>query len=334
MPESEPVAEPGTAKAESPGSGSAGSAKQGSGDEDSRHWIRLIAAWAVLSAILDPVFYFLVGPHIPPGTMTNTAAGAQFDFNVLFVMGLPVVIGVWLYLGYAVVMWRASRGGPEPVAGPYARGHLGIQVGWIAVSTALVLALFVFGTYELVQPGGAGGGEGPNPIWTPSSHTVLPIQVIAQQWKFTYRYPTYGGFETNQLEIPADTSIAFHVTSLDVIHDFWAYQLGVKADANPDADNVAFTTTTNQLGSFTVRCDELCGIWHGAMFNYGTVVTKATFQTWAQTTETDLAANTKLLPAFAWTYVPDANSADGGFYPDNVDPYSGIETYGAQKVSP
>ena len=27
--------------------------------------------------------------------------------------------------------------------------------------------------------------------------------------------------------------IEFHVTSLDVIHSFWAYQLGVKADANP-----------------------------------------------------------------------------------------------------
>jgi hypothetical protein len=70
------------------------------------------------------------------------------------------------------------------------------------------------------------------------------------------------------------------------------------------------------------------------MFNYGKVVSKATFQSWAQTTEADTAANTKLLPPFAWTYVPDANGAAGGYYPDNVDPYSGIETYGAQKVSP
>jgi cytochrome c oxidase subunit 2 len=134
--------------------------------------------------------------------------------------------------------------------------------------------------------------------------------------------------------IPADTTVAFHVTSLDVIHDFWAYQLGVKADANPDSDNVAYTTTTNQLGQFTVRCDELCGIWHGAMFDYGHVLSTSQFMSWAQSTEASLAANTKLLPQFAWTYVPDANGADGGYYPDNVDPYSGVETYGAQKVSP
>ena len=62
------------------------------------------------------------------------------------------------------------------------------------------------------------------------------------------------------------------MTSLDVIHSFWAYQLGVKADANPGVDNVAYTTP-EQLGGFTVRCNELCGIWHGAMFDSGQVVT-------------------------------------------------------------
>ncbi len=72
----------------------------------------------------------------------------------------------------------------------------------MVVSTVIVLAAFVFGTVELVVPAGAGGGEGPNPIWTPTSKTVLPIQVIAQQWKFTYRYPTFGGFETQRPRHP------------------------------------------------------------------------------------------------------------------------------------
>ncbi len=57
------------------------------------------------------------------------------------------------------------------------------------------------------------------------------------------------------------------------------------------------------------------------MFNTGTVVSKAKFAAWAATTERLLAANTKNLPPFAYTYTPDANGADGGYYPDNVDPY-------------
>ena len=293
-----------------------------------RHWRRLIAIWVVLSAILDPIFYVFAGPHMPPGNMSTTAGGAQFDFNVLFAIALPVILGIWIFMVYAIVMWRASRGGPDPVGGPAARGHTGIQAGWILTTAVIVLFLAGFGTFELVAPEGSGGGQGPSPIWTPTSKTVLPIQVIGQQWKFTYRYPTFGGFETNELVIPDHTTIAFHVTSLDVIHSFWAYQIGVKADADPAADNVAYTTP-HQLGTFVVRCDELCGLWHGAMYNSGTVVTPAQFESWAQGTEQRLAANTKNLPPFAYTYIPDANGAAGGYYPDNVDPYSAQQTYGA-----
>jgi cytochrome c oxidase subunit 2 len=292
------------------------------------HFRRIIGIWALLSVVADVLFYTLAGPHIPPGKMTSTANGAQFDFNVLFVIALPVLLAVWVFLAYAVWTWRASRNRPDPVVGPYSRGHLGIQTAWIATTTVIVLSLFVFGTYELVVPAGAGGGEGPNPAWAPASEKVLPVQVIAQQWEFTYRYPTYGGFETSQLVLPAGTTIAFHVTSLDVIHSFWAYQLGVKADANPDYDNVAYTKTTNQLGQFTVRCSELCGIWHGAMYDYGRVVSVAAFTRWATSTQKTLLAATKLLPPFAWTYTPDANGADGSYYPDNQDPYSNVETYG------
>jgi cytochrome c oxidase subunit 2 len=297
--------------------------------KEPHHIWRMVAIWAVLAVVLDLLFYFLVGPHVPPGDMTSAASENQFDFTVLFLIALPVILAVWVYLAYSLIMWRATRKGvPDPVGGAQARTHLGVQVGWIATTTVIVIGLFVFGTVELITNAGAGGGEGPNPIWTPTSASVLPVQVIAQQWKFTYRYPTYGGFESQQLVLPNDTTIAFHVTSLDVIHDFWAYQLSIKADANPQLDNVAYTTT-KQTGSVTVRCDELCGLWHGAMFNYGNVVSKTAFNAWAKATQVATAANTKLLPPFSWTYVPDANGADGGYYPDNVDPYSNNEVYGA-----
>ena len=74
------------------------------------HDLRTIATiWVVLSIVGDLAFWFLAGPHIPPGRMSDQARGAQFDFNVLFVIALPVVILVWTYLGFAVIRWRASR---------------------------------------------------------------------------------------------------------------------------------------------------------------------------------------------------------------------------------
>ena len=103
---------------------------------------------------------------------------------------------------------------------------------------------------------------------------MLQVQVIGQQWKFTYRYPQYGGFETTDLVLPANQWVQFNVTSIDVIHSFWAYQLGVKADANPGVNNVAFTKI-DHTGTIIVRCAELCGLWHGAMFDYGQAMSPA-----------------------------------------------------------
>jgi cytochrome c oxidase subunit II len=313
---------------------STGSGGAGTGAPERHHFRWILGIWVVVAVAADLIFWFVGGSHMPPGTMTSSADGQQFDLNVLAMMAIPVVLVVLVYAGYALFTWRASLGGPEPVTAAYSRGHLGIQIAWIGVSTAIVMGAFIFGTYELVAPAGAGGGEGNDAAWTPGTHSVLPIQVIGQQWKFTYRYPTFGGFETADLVIPANTWIAFHVTSLDVIHSFWAYQLGVKADANPGYDNIAYTKTTGQLGNFSVRCAELCGIWHGAMFDTGQIMSIPAFKAWATSTEARLAAATKLLPPFAWTYIPDANGADGGYYPDNEDPYSPVQTYGAQTVTP
>lgn len=277
------------------------------------HWKVLGIASLTTSVIADLLIYFFLWHLLPPGVASDAARGAQFDTVVLVLMAVPVVLSVLIYFAYALVVWRHPKGQPL-VDGPPLRGNLKVQTLWIGITSAIVMGAFVFGTYELVVPAGAGGGEGPSPIWTPASHQVLPVQVIGQQWEWTYRYPSFGGFETTQLVLPANTDIAFHVTSLDVIHDWWAYQLGVKADANPGSDNVAFVRPTKE-GGFTVRCDELCGIWHGAMYNYGTVVTPAAFDSWGKATEARLAPATKLLPKFAWTYTPSANGAGGGYYP-------------------
>ena len=315
-----------------------------------RHLRRMATLWAILSVVLDLVYWFAVGPHVPPGRLTTTATNNQTAFNVLFVIAFPVLIGVWIFMGYAILNFNAKRGAPEPVGGPSAAGNKKTQVLWIAITSVVVLAMAAYGSIALIGDHGSGGGEGPNPVWMPSgaakaetaalagtatwspgTNSVLPVQVIGQQWRFTYRYPTFGGFETTNLIVPANTTIAFNVTSLDVIHSFWAYQLSVKADANPGVNNVAFTDTKGP-GNFVVRCSELCGIWHGSMYDYGNVVSQSAFMAWAQKTESANAANTKLLPAFAWTYTPDANGAAGGYYPDGgVTPYNATLTYGAKQ---
>ena len=298
------------------------------------HGLRIFLIWLPSAIIADWLLYFVYGPHMPPGRMSTSAASQQFDIKVMSVMAAPVMIFVLAYGAYAVVVWRRREG--DDADGPPIYGHARIQATWITVSAVIVLCLAGFGTYELAAPGfaGAGAGEGPAPIWTPTNGTPLQVQVIAQQWRFTYRYPQFGGFETDTLMLPVNKPVQFNVTSLDVIHSFWAYQLGVKADANPGVNNVAFTTPI-QLGTVTVRCAELCGLWHGAMFDYGHVVTDAAFTLWATTTERQLSSITAMLPPYSTTYDPTVIStinkamakagiggANGYYYPpqDPVQP--------------
>ena len=295
------------------------------------HGLRIFLLWLPLAVAADLVIYLVWGPHLPPGTMSSSAASQQFDIKVMAVLAAPVMLFVLVYFGYALAVWRQQEGDEED--GPALHGNARIQATWITVTSVIVLSLFVFGTVELIKPNGAGAGEGPSPIWKPGS-TPLQVQVIAQQWKFTYRYPQFGGFETTALVLPKGQWVQFNVTSLDVIHSFWAYQLGVKADANPGVNNVAYTKPL-QTGQITVRCAELCGLWHGAMYNYGHVVSPAQFQSWAQSTEVQLASVTKILPPYATTYdptvIPTINKAmakagitgaNGYYYPpqDPVQP--------------
>ncbi len=292
-----------------------------------RDGLRLAIIWLVASAICCPLVYIVWGPHLPPGAMSSSAKNQQFDLTVLGTIATPVVLGVLIYFGYALTFWRAKAG--DETDGPPIQGNTKVQLTWIVVTSTIVLALAVFGTYELIAPAGAGGGEGPQPIWKPNTSNILQVQVIAQQWVFTYRYPQYGGFETTQLMLPVGEAVAFNVTSLDVIHDFWAYQLGVKADANPGVNNIAYTTPEH-MGTFVVRCDELCGLWHGAMYNYGQVVSVSAFQAWAHQTEAKLASITAVLPPYSLTYDPTVvptlgkvlvqlglTGAGGGYYNPN-----------------
>ncbi len=270
---------------------------------DARHGLRIFLIWIPLAIIADLLIWFAWYPHMPPGRMSDQAQGQQFDIAVMAMLAAPVLLFVWVYFAYALIVWRRRPGDDED--GPPIHGNTRVQATWITATAVIVLGLFVFGTVQLIVPAGAGAGEGPSPTWTPNTNNTLQVQVIGQQWAFTYRFPQFGGMESTQLLLPKGEEVRFNVTSLDVIHSFWAYQLGVKADANPGVNNVAFAKP-QQLGSFTVRCNELCGIWHGAMFNYGHVVTPAAFQVWARGLQAREARIGLLrdLPPYALTYDP------------------------------
>ena len=277
------------------------SAASGELAAEPNHTVRFAVLWVVVTLIAIPLVIWVIGPLLGAGSGSDQSAGQGTDYTVLAVTATPVLTLVMLFLVYSIVFFRQPQGGV--LEGPAVRGDARVQTTWIIVTSLMVLGVAIFGTVRLEAGNGAGSGSGPNPLTVPKG-PKLPVQVIAQQWLFTYRYPTYGGVETTELDLPANQMVEFHVTSLDVVHDFWAYKLGVKADANPGVDNVVFVKPT-KLESFTVRCAELCGIWHGYMSNAGKVLTPAAFETSIHEQQKRLAPATKFLPKYSTTYLPE-----------------------------
>jgi cytochrome c oxidase subunit II len=267
------------------------------------HWRRVVLWWLGASVIATPLVIFVAAPGLPPGNGTVESSGQVVDNTVLLGISTPVALAVLVYFIYALIAFRERE--PEAVLdGPPIRGHSRIQMWWLVSTTAIVLVLAGYGTIRMLADG-SGGGQGPNPIAAPASSSgALQVQVIAQQWKFDYRWPGYGGVETPTLELPANRTIEFHVTSLDVIHSFWAYQLGVKADANPGIDNIAYVTTKNPL-TFNIHCAELCGVWHGYMSETGHVVPQSEFASWISQQQQQFGPATKSLPPYTKQYFPD-----------------------------
>lgn len=270
---------------------------------DRTHTLRLMVAWAVLSVA---GIIAVMQVHLPPGNQSHQAENQTWLLQLMAVLSAPVFVGVVLFIVYAALTFRQKRGALED--GPRSLGNFRVQVAWVAITAVVVFILAGLGINELgtvaagtnfsasqqaLATGGSVGSSGDH---------ALQVQVIGQQWYFTYRYADYGGVESTHLMLPVDANIELHVTSTDILHSFWAYQLGVKADANPGVDNITYLTTL-RTGAFTVRCAELCGIWHGNMSDEsGAVVSQDAFATWIadlQKSESDLT-----LPPYAPYYFP------------------------------
>ena len=91
------------------------------------------------------------------------------------------------------------------------------------------------------------------------------IEVHAERWRWTFRYPDHGGVTTEGvLHLPAGTPIDLVVTSRDVIHSFWIPRLAGKIDAVPGRVNT-LRLQADTPGRYEGICAEFCGLEHARM---------------------------------------------------------------------
>ena len=225
-----------------------------------RHLWIAAAIWAVLSVVGAVL---VAGIQIIPVIASREAVIENSAFVLLAVLSVPVLLFVVVGLAYSAIWFRA-RG--DEADGPPIHGHRGFQAAWLGISFALVVGLFGYGAFGLVDIRGA-------------QHSDFEVRVSAEQWAWHFTYPS--GVVSDELRIPVGERVHIIINSDDVIHSFWVPAFGIKQDAVPGRTTQIYVTAT-VAGTYPGLCAELCGFGHTDM-RFTTVVSdRAALEAWLQ----------------------------------------------------
>ncbi len=105
--------------------------------------------------------------------------------------------------------------------------------------------------------------------------TDLVVEVVAGQWYWSFSYEDNyvvpSNFDkcstnVNCVEVPHGSIIRFNINALDVLHAFYIVEIGVKQDAVPGIETLAWVDTSDvSPGEYNIYCAEYCGNSHSEM---------------------------------------------------------------------
>ncbi|GAA4020557.1 cytochrome c oxidase subunit II [Deinococcus rubellus] len=194
-------------------------------------------------------------------SILDTSSGYNREMNVLVFWALAfaviIFIGVSAALFYTVQKFREDKNDAAPAQ---FHGNNRLEVTLVAVPVVIVifLALLTVRAMARLNPTPAG---------------AYPVNAVAAQFYWNFEYPNLkvnpaagNGLVTNGNEIivPTQTKIAMTATARDVIHGFWAPNLGGQRDAIPGVKKT-WQIDTDKAGVYQGNCTLLCGASHANM---------------------------------------------------------------------
>jgi cytochrome c oxidase subunit II len=235
--------------------------------------------WAAMTIVLE-VFSVYVPARLMGPPASPTMHAVENTMTVFTIAASPVAAAVWSVALYSLLAWR-HRGANQPtVDGPPIRGNTPVTAIWLVLSSLLCVFLLIWGLAAMQSVTAAAAGRVP-----------LEVDVTGQQWVWSFNYPDQK-IDSQDLYLPVDEPVVFHVTSKDVIHSFWVVQMGIKVDANP-GETTKTNVTPNKIGTYVVRCAELCGLLHADMESTVHVVSAQDFAAWVRTNTAPVRAPAK-----------------------------------------
>jgi cytochrome c oxidase subunit 2 len=174
--------------------------------------------------------------------------------TALFVGVLLVLLAIFLLVtGLVIFMIVRYRDRPGAAEARQIFGWTRLEIAWTLIPFVIlgVFSVFMMFADRAADPP-VPDGRKPD------------LQVIGHQWWWEINYPASGVVAANEIHIPVGKPILIDLQSADVIHDFWAPQLGRKIDAVPGHPNTLWIQA-DMPGTYLGTCAEFCGVEHAWM---------------------------------------------------------------------
>ena len=229
-------------------------------------------------------------------------------FNAMMTVATGLFIIVQGVIIFAAIKFRRQKG--DTTDGPAIEGNVPLEILWTSIPAVIVLwisfySFEIYGEMGGFDPQAANDmhgmhmhgvnsaiaaemgdmkkapqialGIGASPA-TEGTRAAVNINVLGLQYAWIFTYPDTS-ITSGELHVPIGQEVQLNMTAQDVIHAVWIPQLRLKQDIIPGT-TTQLRFTTNRVGTYPVRCAELCGGYHGSMVTNMVVHTPEDYKTW------------------------------------------------------
>ncbi|WP_373540572.1 cytochrome c oxidase subunit II [Chamaesiphon sp.] len=245
-----------------------------------------------------------------PVAASEEAAHIDGLFNAMMTISMGLFLLVQGVIVYSAIKFRRKPG--ELGDGAAIEGNVPLEILWTAIPAAIVLWISIY-SFEIYNemggfdpaandmhamhgmPAGKGSAMAATLDGMPNTSTLMAlgvgaspanqgkpaavsVNVLGLQYAWIFTYPD-SNVTTSELHVPVGKEVQLNMNAQDVIHAVWIPQLRLKQDVIPGTPT-QLRFTTNKVGTYPLRCAELCGGYHGSMVTQMIVHTPEDYATW------------------------------------------------------
>lgn len=230
---------------------------------NTRHLIQATALVAISSVIVyyvfDALFKFMPSASVEGDKILVLADAHYIAISILFSL-------IIVFILYSCVVFRRKEG--DEGDGEYMHGNVPLEVAWTLLPIGIVIFFAIWGSNMLLDI-----------TSTERDNEAFVVDVLGEKWKWTFTYP--DGSQLSSLVVPKDTPVLLNMESADILHSFWIPEFSVKQDLLPGVKKQLRFTPTKTTDEIIndhfaqtgirdyrplVRCAEICGTGHSAMY--------------------------------------------------------------------